>query len=490
MIDEAHRFPEIFHGAFINSATFSDMHTLCQDVGRRSVDLTGLFEQFRDRLTSLVPVQRGAQIRRQGALDFAEGQAFRAGVERAGEIVKLHLEEVKNQQELGFGEPEPGGEQRLQQSVEFIELQSMSQRLARLRSLLHALLIGPGRDTVFWISREEGPPGNPAGSDARADSERKPGGPPVNYRLHHAPLYPGQLFRDVFFTPSEARATIFTSATLTTGPANRPGAFRYFAGELGLKIEIENESEASDSVDLTEHRRLPIPATLQLDSPFDYPARALLYLPQGMPDPSKEEDRFHEAAAREIERLLLLSRGGAFVLFTSGRSLRAVHAKFQHTERRYAGEAGDTAAFEIFSQLDNGPAAALQRFRETPRGVLFGLATFWQGIDVPGDDLRLVILVRLPFRVPDEPLLATRTEREREEGRDPFTGLQLPAATLSIKQGFGRLIRTDEDRGMVAILDPRLQTKGYGRKILEVLPPARRLRDFPEVAAAYRRLFV
>lgn len=498
VIDEAHRFPEIFHGAFLNQATFSDMQGLAQEVGRRGVDLTSLFEVFRDRLVAVVPLQRGAYTRRQGGLDFAEAQAFRGGIGRAEQIVKLQLEELKAQQELGFGQTSPDqdppqNEQRLQQSVEYIELQSMSQRLARLRLLIDALISGAGRDAVFWLSREAGPGPDSAAPELAAREM------PVNYRLQCTPLYPGQLFQDAFFS-RDLRATIFTSATLTTGPANQASAFRYFAGEVGLagargQDKKTNVVEAPDPA-ISDRRegepegpRIPVSETLQLDSPFDYAARAILYLPQGMPDPSREEDRFHEAAAREIERLLLLSRGGAFVLFTSGRSLRAVQGYFRNSERRYAGEEGDEPAFEIFSQLDNGPAAALNRFRESPHGALFGLATFWQGIDVPGDALRLVILVRLPFKVPDEPVLAARMEREKEEGRDAFGGLQLPAATLSIKQGFGRLIRTTGDRGLVAILDPRLQTKGYGKKILAVLPPARRLRAFPEVVEAYRLLF-
>ncbi|MCR9144513.1 MAG: ATP-dependent DNA helicase [bacterium] len=499
VIDEAHRFPEIFHGAFVNEFAFSEIQSLAQDAGRRGVDLSSLFEAFRDHLQNLIPLQRGTHVRRQTGLDFPGGHALRSGVVRAEQIVKLQLEEVKAQQELGFGEaPDAQGAgsepARLQQSVEFIELQSMSQKLARLRALLDALLHGAGREAVFWLSRESGPAAEATSDRSSAASREASSG----YWLHLAPLYPGRLFRDAFFS-REMRATIFTSATLTTGPANHPEAFRYFGGEVGL---IEAPARASDTVSepglpaaAADHppgagAPIPVPETLQLDSPFDYASRAILYLPPGMPDPAREEQRFHEAAAREIERLLLLSRGGAFVLFTSVRSLRAVQAYFQNAERRYAGEEGDEAAFEIFSQLDQGPAAALARFREHPRGALFGLATFWQGIDVPGDMLRLVILVRLPFRVPDEPLLAARMEREKSEGRDAFGGLQLPAATLSIKQGFGRLIRTATDRGMVAILDPRLQTKGYGKKILAVLPPARRLRAFPDVAAAFRKLFI
>lgn len=515
VIDEAHRFPEIFHGAFQNELSFAEMQSLTTEVGRRGVDNSGLFEGFRNRLPELVPLARGSHARRQTALEFAEASAFRGGVVRAEQVVKLQLEEIKAQQELGFGEDggESSGEQRLQQSVEFIELQSMGQRLGRLRSLLDALINGAGRDAVFWISRDAAPRSeagagkSPPGAGGEGEAT-----PASGYRLHLAPLYTGRLFQEAFF-PREMRATIFTSATLATRAAGSGGnseGFRYFAGEIGLVADGAQRGSAAQGVGSTSDRRsgpagedtpaparmdaetapLPIPETLQLDSPFDYPSRALLYLPQGMPDPSREEQAFHEAAAREIERLLILSRGGAFVLFTSGRSLRAVQSYFRGVERRYAGEAGDEAAFEIFSQLDHGPVGALARFRDHRRGVLFGLATFWQGIDVPGDALRSVILVRLPFRVPDEPLLAARLDREKEEGRDAFNGLQLPAATLSMKQGFGRLIRRAADRGMVAILDPRVQTKGYGKKILAVLPPARRLRSFPEVAEAFRRLFI
>ncbi len=170
------------------------------------------------------------------------------------------------------------------------------------------------------------------------------------------------------------------------------------------------------------------------------------------------------------------------MLFSSRSALEKVEEQLQ---KYGAGQ----SKYQIFSQIKEGPNGALMKFTNTERGVIFGLATFWQGIDIPGDRLRMVILTRIPFQVPDEPLLAARMEQKEQEGRQAFGELQLPPAILSMRQGFGRLLRSYQDRGVVALLDPRLLTRPYGKEILKALPPARRFQEFPSLHSAYQKLF-
>ncbi len=211
-----------------------------------------------------------------------------------------------------------------------------------------------------------------------------------------------------------------------------------------------------------------------MGSPYDYERQALLYLPRSMPDPVQAPAEFAEAVTRECGRILSASEGGAFVLFTSYALLRRVHDAL-------AAEPG-LRSLRFFRQAPGGGATSiLEEFRMTRRGVLLGTLTFWQGVDVPGDALRCVIITRLPFEVPDHPLAEARAEMIRGRGGDPFADDSLPEAILTFRQGFGRLIRTRDDRGLVAALDPRLLTRGYGETFLESLPPCPRTDSIDEV---------
>jgi ATP-dependent DNA helicase DinG len=248
--------------------------------------------------------------------------------------------------------------------------------------------------------------------------------------LRAAPIEVADIIRDDVL--AGRRATVLTSATLAVD-----GSFAYAASRLGT----------------TEAR------TLRLPSEFDFTTQAILFLPEDMPDPRSPE--FNRAAAWIVGQLLDSSRGRAFVLFTSYAAMREVHGV---VERRLS--------WPIFVQGTAPRTALLRDFRATPNAVLFATASFWQGVDVAGEALSAVIIDRLPFASPGDPLVAARINALRLKGRDPFQDYQVPLATLTLLQGLGRLIRTRTDRGLLAILDPRLTTKGYGRRFLGSLPPA------------------
>ncbi len=205
-----------------------------------------------------------------------------------------------------------------------------------------------------------------------------------------------------------------------------------------------------------------------LDSHFDYPTQALLYLPNELPDP--RSSGFVDDAADEVVRLLKATHGRAFVLFTS-------YAQMNQVYERVRGR----VKFPMMMQGTAPRTALLDRFRSEKGSVLFATASFWQGVDVPGEQLSCVIIDRLPFAVPTDPVVVARSRRIEEDGGNAFFDYQVPAAVLALKQGFGRLIRSRTDRGVLALLDSRIRTKNYGGLFLESLPGYRTTSDFAEV---------
>jgi ATP-dependent DNA helicase DinG len=252
------------------------------------------------------------------------------------------------------------------------------------------------------------------------------------YELKSAPLDVGEALREHLW---KKRTCILTSATLAVD-----GGFEFLKRELGI-------DQAEEAV---------------LGSPFDFPQQAALYVPRGIPLPASPG--FTEAVVPVIEQILRATEGRAFVLFTSYRVLREVAP-------RLAGR----LPFPCKTQEELPRSRLIEWFKATPGSVLFATATFWEGVDVPGDALSCVIIDKLPFASPDDPVVAARTERMKARGEDWFEGFMLPKAILALKQGFGRLIRTRTDTGLVAILDRRLVTRAYGPTILRSLPPARRI---------------
>lgn len=266
--------------------------------------------------------------------------------------------------------------------------------------------------------------------------------------LNSTPLSIADVFRNQ--VESHARAWIFTSATLSV---NRD--FSHYCGEMGL----------------TGAR------TASWESPFDFANQALLYLPADLPDPNTPEHT--EAVVAAALPLIVAAGGGAFLLFTSLRAMRYGHALLERAfEERGIG-------CPLLVQGDGSRSEMLVRFRDLGNAVLVGSHSFWEGVDVRGAALSLVVIDKLPFSPPDDPVLAARIEQLNREGRSAFFELQLPEAVITLKQGAGRLIRDEDDRGVLMICDPRLVTRGYGKRILQSLPPMRITREAREAAAFF-----
>ena len=257
--------------------------------------------------------------------------------------------------------------------------------------------------------------------------------------LRASPIDVSAIMRELVF--DRMRTTVLTSATLTVD-----GAFDYVRRRLGLSSADE----------------------IRLPSEFDFAQQAILYLPARMPDPRSAE--FTSAAGRQVIEILTRTRGRAFVLFTSYATMRAVQA--------IAELALD---YPLLAQGTAPRSQLLAEFRRTPHAVLFATSSFWQGVDVVGEALSCVIIDKLPFTPPGDPITSARMDAIRDQGGDPFAEYQVPLAILALQQGLGRLIRHRRDRGVLAVLDPRLQTKGYGRRFLASLPPAPVVKELSKI---------
>ena len=354
--------------------------------------------------------------------DFASHPIWNGGLRIAlqdtvGEIELLAegLELVRERLESG-----KGGEDAVMPLLN--EMRSVARRLqAAGDGLRRALDPGAGAETVRWIEAK--------GRDRAVTVSTVP--------LDLAPILREDLFK-------RAVTTVVTSATLATD-----GRFDFLTSRLGL-----------DDPELE-------PSTGLFPSPFRYQEQAILAVPTDVPAPNVNPSGHFSAVARVTLDVAAASNGGMFVLFTSHRDVRAMAAELRSR--------GADRRWPLLVHGDETRDQLLARFRESTSAILLGTASFWEGVDVPGDALRALIIAKLPFRVPSEPITAAHCEAIEARGGDPFKEYMLPHAALRLKQGFGRLVRTAADRGVVVIGDPRVVTKNYGRGLIDGLPPARRI---------------
>ena len=417
IFDEAHELEDVAGNYFGISASNSRIEELCRDVEASlqrnkltSASLSGALKSLRERsqfFFALLPPGEG-RFAFENRREFLEenGDEF-LGLQQALLRLASEMENLPSKPE---------------------EIFNFARRVQELHFQLGFLLENEDHNTVFWIERR-----GSKGSGGAPGRERK------NVFLQATPIDVAPILKTCLFDKLEC--AVLTSATLAVG-----GGFEYMRRRLGL-----------------EHTR-----ELVLASHFDYARQAILYVPPDLPDPRTPQ--FPGKAADRIRHLLEITRGRAFVLFTS-------YAQMNDIYQRLLGE----LEFPMLLQGDAPKSALLEEFRLTPNAVLFATSSFWQGVDVQGQQLSCVIIDRLPFAVPSDPVVAARVRSIDAEGGNAFFQYQVPAAVITLKQGFGRLIRSLDDRGLLALLDNRILKKTYGRVFVESLPDYRRTTDMREV---------
>jgi len=277
--------------------------------------------------------------------------------------------------------------------------------------------------------------------------------------LFAAPINIAEDFEKQIF--DKIRPVILTSATLSVN-----GNFNYIKERLGIPDctpaghfhQDEFDSDMTDGGDFCEKI---------IGSPFNFSENAIIYVPDNIPDPNQEPDAYRHNITKHIKEIISLTQGRSFILFTSFEMLNAVYEKIKDNMDTYT----------LFKQGDKPRYQLLEEFKVSKNPVLFGTATFWQGVDVPGEALKCVIITKLPFAVPSDPIIEARMELLKAQNKNPFMDYQVPQAITLLRQGFGRLIRTATDTGIVTILDPRIKTKYYGRHFLNSLPSCKKASD-------------
>jgi ATP-dependent DNA helicase DinG len=412
VFDEAHELEDVASSYFGLSVSNIRCEELARDIdallrGKEGTqNLPGLTQQLRDRARMFFA---GLPMTGDGRQPFTEREEF---LETSGDLymaVRTTLQHIEAEmEELKKIEEAPG----------------LKKRVTRLRSELEFLLESNASNMVYWMERRIS--GGAERSTGRSSGFRSQS---RNTFLQATPIDVSELLTELVF--EQIPTVVLTSATLTV-----QGGFEHIRKRLGL----------------SEARELVVP------SHFHYDQQALLYLPPEMPDPRDPE--FPAAAARCIQRVLEITHGRAFCLFTSYSQMRDLYERLL-----------PVLDFPILLHGTAPRKTLLEQFRKTPNAVLFGTSSFWQGVDVQGEALSCVIIDRLPFAVPSDPVVQARMKAIEEAGGKPFFEYQVPEAVLTLKQGFGRLIRSLEDRGVLVLLDPRIRTKRYGKTFLASLPP-------------------
>jgi ATP-dependent DNA helicase DinG len=412
VFDEAHELEDVASSYFGLSVSNIRFEELARDTdvllrGKQGADhIPAQTQQLRDRARMFFA---GLPMSGDGRQPFTNREEF---LESSGDLylaVRTTLQRLESEMEgLKAVEEAPG----------------LKKRVARLRSEFEFLLESNASNMVYWMERRISLASTSLHRSAGRSASR-------TTFLQATPIDVSELLSELVF--DQIPTVILTSATLTV-----QGGFEHIRKRLGL----------------SEARELVVP------SHFQYGEQALLYLPPEMPDPRDPE--FPEAAARCIQRVLEITRGRAFCLFTSYAQMRDLYERLL-----------PELDFPILLHGTAPRKTLLEQFRKTPNAVLFGTSSFWQGVDVQGEALSCVIIDRLPFSVPSDPVVSARMKAIEEAGGKPFFDYQVPTAVLTLKQGFGRLIRSLEDRGVLVLLDPRIRRQRYGQTFLASLPPYR-----------------
>ncbi|HEY5382296.1 MAG TPA: helicase C-terminal domain-containing protein [Acidobacteriaceae bacterium] len=452
IFDEAHELEDVasqYFGVALTSARFDelarDTESMLRAKRASSPAIESATQTLRERsrlFFSSLPtdVERAAQP---GRMEFTHREDF---LETSGDAY------------LGASNALVRLEAELDRLREVEEAAGLRKRATDIRNHLKFLLESTDPNTVFWIERRAASNLRNAARNSRPSAElssrpeahsaaaERPAVPvfqSLTTHLQATPIDVSTLLADTLF--ANYSSVILTSATLTVADEGQP-SFAHLKKRLGI----------------------PFPKELVVASHFDYSTQALLYLPQYMPPPRHPD--FLAQAAERIRRVLEITRGRAFCLFTSHTQMRELHDRLL-----------TQLPFPLLLQGQAPRHLLLQQFRETPNAVLFGTSSFWQGVDVQGEQLSCVIIDKLPFAVPSDPIMKARTDAINADGGNAFNDLQVPQAVLALKQGFGRLIRSLTDRGVLMLLDPRIRTTRYGATFLDSLPPYRRTDDIAEV---------